>query len=50
VFGIIKSVLGFRQFLLRGLDRVRGERSLVTDADLPHLRPPPTHAGREHVE
>ncbi len=25
VFGIIKSVLGFRQFLLRGLDRVRGE-------------------------
>ena len=30
VFGIIKSVLGFRQFLLRGLDRVRGEWSLVT--------------------
>ncbi len=29
VFGIIKSVLGFRQFLLRGLDRVRGEWSLV---------------------
>ena len=25
VFGIIKSVLGFRQFLLRGLDHVRGE-------------------------
>src|SRR6266851_3432499 len=25
VFGIIKSVLGFRQFLLRGLDRVQGE-------------------------
>lgn len=25
VFGIVKSVLGFRQFLLRGLDRVRGE-------------------------
>ena len=24
VFGIIKSLLGFRQFLLRGLDRVRG--------------------------
>src|SRR5438093_2520008 len=24
VFGIIKSVLGFRQFLLRGLDKVRG--------------------------
>jgi len=32
VFGIIKSVLGFRRFLLRGLDRVRGEWSLVTMA------------------
>ena len=32
VFGIIKSVLGFRQFLLRGLDLVRGEWSLVTMA------------------
>jgi transposase len=32
VFGIIKSVLGFRQFLLRGLDRVQGEWSLVTMA------------------
>src|SRR5207244_5063956 len=32
VFGIIKSVMGFRQFLLRGLDRVRGEWSLVTMA------------------
>ncbi len=32
VFGIIKSVLGFRQFLLRGLDQVRGEWSLVTMA------------------
>src|SRR6266404_1040953 len=32
VFGIIKSVLGFRQFLLRGLDNVRGEWSLVTMA------------------
>ena len=31
-FGIIKSVLGFRQFLLRGLDKVRGEWSLVTMA------------------
>src|SRR5689334_1133378 len=30
VFGIIKSVLGFRQFLLRGLDQVRGEWNLVT--------------------
>ena len=24
-FGIIKSVPGFRQFLLRGIDRVRGD-------------------------
>src|SRR5580704_4466379 len=32
VFGIIKSVLGFRQFSLRGLDKVRGEWSLVTMA------------------
>jgi transposase len=32
VFGIIKSVMGFRQFLLRGLDAVRGEWSLVTMA------------------
>jgi transposase len=30
VFGIIKSVLGFRQCLLRGLEQVRGEWSLVT--------------------
>jgi len=32
VFGIIKSVLGFRQFLLRGLDKVSGEWTLVTMA------------------
>jgi transposase len=32
VFGIIKSVMGFRQFLLRGIDQVRGEWSLVTMA------------------
>ena len=32
MFGIIKSVMGFRQFLLRGLDCVRGEWSLVTMA------------------
>jgi len=32
VFGIIKSVLGFRQFLLRGLDNVRGEWKLVITA------------------
>lgn len=29
VFGIIKSVMGFRQFSLRGLEKVRGEWSLV---------------------
>lgn len=32
VFGIIKSAMGFRQFQLRGLDRVKGEWSLVTMA------------------
>jgi transposase len=32
VFGIIKSALGFRQFLLRGLNNVRGEWNLVTMA------------------
>ncbi len=32
VFGIIKSVLGFRQFSLRGLEKVRSEWSLVTMA------------------
>jgi Transposase domain (DUF772)/Transposase DDE domain len=32
VFGIIKSVMGFRQFLLRGIEGVRGEWSLVTMA------------------
>jgi transposase len=30
VFGIIKSVMGFRQFLLRGLDKVSIEWNLVT--------------------
>ena len=29
VFGIIKSVMGFRQFLLRGIDQARAEWSLV---------------------
>jgi len=29
VFGIIKAAMGFRQFLLRGLDRVAGEWHLV---------------------
>ena len=32
VFGVIKSALGFRQFSLRGLDKVRAEWSLVTMA------------------
>jgi hypothetical protein len=30
VFGIIKSVMGYRQTLLRGLDNVKGEWNLVT--------------------
>ncbi len=30
VFGIIKSVMGFRQFSMRGLEKVRGEWNLVT--------------------
>jgi hypothetical protein len=30
VFGIIKSVMGYRQSLLRGLENVRGEWNLVT--------------------
>jgi transposase len=29
VFGIIKSIMGFRQFLLRGLEKVSGEWDLV---------------------
>ena len=29
VFGIIKSVLGFRSFLLRGVDLVQGEWTLA---------------------
>lgn len=32
VFGIIKQVLGFRQFSLRGIDAVTGEWKLVTMA------------------
>ena len=32
VFGVIKSVLGFRQFLLRGIENVRGEWDLVSIA------------------
>ncbi len=30
VFGIIKSVMGFRQFSLRGLEKAKGEWNLVT--------------------
>jgi Transposase DDE domain len=30
VFGIIKSVMGYRQCLLRGLESVKGEWNLVT--------------------
>lgn len=29
VFSIVKSVMGFRQFLLRGLENVRNESRLV---------------------
>ena len=32
VFGIIKSVVGFRRFLLRGMRKVAQEWSLVTPA------------------
>lgn len=30
VFGVIKAAMGFRQFLLRGVEKVRGEWQLVT--------------------
>ena len=30
VFGTVKQAMGFRQFLLRGIDKVQGEWSLVT--------------------
>lgn len=29
IFGIIKTILGFRQFSLRGLENVKGELDLV---------------------
>ena len=32
VFGVIKSVMGFRQFMLRGIESVRGEWDLVSIA------------------
>ncbi|MBL9167364.1 MAG: transposase [Verrucomicrobiales bacterium] len=38
VFGIIKSVLGFRRFMLRGLGKVKLEWTLVSTAyDLKRL-------------
>jgi hypothetical protein len=33
VFGIIKSVLGFRHFSLRGMEKVKTERKLIALAD-----------------
>ena len=50
VFGIIKSAIGFRQFSLRGLDKARGEWSLVTMAwNIKRMSSstPPDEAGRE---
>ncbi len=35
VFGIIKSVMGFRQFSLRGLKNVTGEWTLVCSSAPP---------------
>ncbi len=32
VFGVMKQVMGFREFPLRGLDRVRGEWRLASAA------------------
>jgi len=32
VIGIVKQAMGFRQFLLRGVDKVGGERDLVLTA------------------
>ena len=32
VFGIIKEVIGFRRFMLRGLEKVTGEWNLVCTA------------------
>jgi len=32
VFGVIKQARGFRQFLLRGLDKVQGEWAMVCTA------------------
>ena len=44
VSGIIKSVMGFRQFLLRGLENVQGrsEQWSLSDAVLGLVPKPPT--------
>jgi hypothetical protein len=41
VFGIIKSVMGFRQFMLRGFEKVHGEWILVCLAFNLHIRVAP---------
>ena len=48
VFGIMKSALGFRQFLLRGLDKVRGEWNLVIIAWKYEVDVRPPYPVREH--
>jgi hypothetical protein len=48
VFGIIKSVLGFRQFLLRGLDKVRGEWNLAAAMTPVDSQPSPRQLRRYH--
>jgi transposase len=46
VFGIIKSVLGFRQFLLRGLDKVKDDRSSrATTSAHGHVGPTQANTG-----
>ena len=48
VFGIIKSVMGFRQFRLRGLENARGEWSLVTmSSNLKRMFACSSHDGAE---
>jgi transposase len=55
VFGIVKSVMGFRQFHLRGLDAASGEWTLVSIAwNLKRLfnlgqQPLPAHGPRPHA-
>lgn len=40
VYGIIKNVLGLRQFSLRGLEAVSDERKLVAIPPSPHRKKP----------